>query len=208
LNPSDHRVVWIVSIVAALAFGVGGTLLIRSKGEPLPPPLLSLERIGHLVSVKAYVADIVEFTEPRSLGVPWSSWKFSYGGTKVLLILKGDCLVGTDLRAGKYEAIDQVTHKVTLVLPTPEVLQARVNHAPPAQGGSRLYAISNQGVEAIIPGDANRNKAIDAAMQVAQKRVEDAGSRVEVIDAAKANAELLLKESLAALGWNATIRWK
>lgn len=192
---------------AALALGAAATLLLR-PGEPLPPPLLSLERMGHLASVRVNVADIVEFTEHRTFDIPWSSWQFRYAGTKVLLIVKGDCLVGTDLRAGRYDSVDRATRTVSLTLPAPEILQARLNHAPPEQGGSRLYSMSNQGIEALIPGSANRMKAIDAAMGIAQRKVEEVGKSPEVRRAAKENAEALLKASFAALGWTASIKWQ
>jgi hypothetical protein len=101
--------------------------------------------MGHLVSVKVNVADIVEFTENRTFDIPWSSWEVRYAGTRVLLVVKGDCLVGTDLRAGRYEAIDRNGRTVTLVLPLPALLQARVNHAPAGEGGSRRTACRTRG---------------------------------------------------------------
>jgi hypothetical protein len=198
---------WVAAIGLALALGAAGGALLRPRSGPQPPPLLSLERMGHLVSVKVNVADIIEFTESRTFDIPWSSWDLHYAGTRVLLIAKGDCLVGADLRAGRYESIDEAARTVTLVLPSPALLQARVNHAPPEQGGSRLYSVSNVGIEALIPGTANRIKAIDAAMGIAQKKVEQAGASPEVQQAARENAEALLKSSFAALGWTATVRW-
>jgi hypothetical protein len=51
-------------------------------------------------------------------------------------------------------------------------------------------------------------KAIDAAMTIAQRKVEEAGRSPDVLRAAKANAEQLLKGSFAALGWTVTIRWE
>ncbi|HSK11288.1 MAG TPA: DUF4230 domain-containing protein, partial [Vicinamibacterales bacterium] len=206
MGTAGRRVAWIASIGAALALGVVATSLLRPK-EELPPPLLSLEEMGHLASVKVNVADIVEFTENRTFDIPWSSWEVRYAGTRVLLIVKGDCLVGTDLRAGRYESIDHANRTVTLVLPTPDILQARVNHSPPEQGGSRLYSLSNQGIEAFIPGNASRLKAVDAAMRIAQAKVEEAGRSPEVSRAAMQNAETVLTGSFTALGWTARIEW-
>ncbi len=201
-------VAWVVSITAALALGVAGAILLRPQAGLQPPPLLSLEKMGHLASVKVNVADIVEFTENRTFDIPWSSWEFQYAGTKVLLIVKGDCLVGTDLRAGRYEGVDHAGRTATLVLPPPELLQARLNHAAPEQGGSRLYSVSNLGIEALIPGNSNRLKAIDAAMRIAQRKVEDAGRAPEVTRAARENAEALLRSSFAAVGWTISIKWQ
>jgi hypothetical protein len=207
MGPTGRRVAWIAAVVTALALGVALSLFLRSNGEPQPPALFSLEKMGHLVSVKVNVADIVEFTQDRTFDIPWSSWEVRYAGTRVLLIVKGDCVVGTDLRAGRYESVDRRGRTVTLVLPPPTILQARLNHAPAEQGGTRLYSVSNEGFEALIPGNANRMKAIDAAMAIGQRKVEEAGRSPDVLRAAKSNAEELLRNSFAALGWTVTIRW-
>ena len=208
MGSTGRGIAWIATVAAALALGVAGSFLLRPKVEPRPPALLSLENMGHLASVKVNVADIVEFTRSRTLDIPWSSWDLRYAGTRVLMIVKGDCLVGTDLRAGRYEGVDHAGRAATLVLPSPELLQARLNHAAPEQGGSRLYSVSNQGIEALIPGNSNRLKAIDAAMRIAQRKVEDAGRAPEVTRAARENAETLLKNSFAAVGWTISIKWQ
>ena len=200
--------VWIGSIVLACALGVAGTMLFRPKAEAPPPPLIVLEKMGHLVSVKVEVADVVEFTQTRTFDIPWTLWQVPVGGTKVLLIVKGDCLVATDLRQGTYEEVDAAKRSVRLVLPTPSVLQARVNHAAPEQGGTRLYAVTNQGIEALIPGQENRLKAIEAAMTMAQKKVEEAGKSAAVLRTAQESAEFVLKGTYAAIGWTVDVRWK
>ena len=208
MTTSGRRFAWLVSLTAVLLLGLAAGFLLRPRGEVLPPPLISLEKIGHLATVKVNVADIVEFTESRTFDIPWSTWQVPYAGTRVLLIVKGDCLVGTDLRAARYESVDQAARTVTLALPPPVLIQARVNHDPPERGGSRLYSISNQGIEALIPGNANRMKAIDAAMALAQRKVEEAGRSPDVMRAATDNTESILKNALGALGWTVTIRWK
>jgi hypothetical protein len=198
----------IAGAVGGLAIGAFLVWHFQPKRELLPPPLFSLEKMGHLVSVKVNYADVIEFTENRALGIPWSQWEVRYGGTRVLLVAKGDCSVATDLRLAKYEEMDTAKRQVTMVLPAPTTLQARVNHAPADQGGSRLYAVSNQGIEAIIPGDSSRTKAVSSALALAQTKVEEACKASDVIAAAKANAETVLKGSFSAVGWNTRIRWK
>lgn len=204
---TGQRVLWAVTVLAALAIGAGGTTFLRREPEG-PPPVISLEKMGQLVSLRVNVADVVEFTEHRTFDIPWSLWEVRYAGTRVLLIVKGDCLVATDLTRARYERIEPTKRTVVIALPRPSVLQARVNHAPPEQGGSRIYAISNEGIEAIIPGDASRTQAIDGAMRLAQRRVEAGGRKPEVTRVAMENAELMLKGALGALGWTASFRWE
>src|SRR5262245_54344339 len=85
----SHKLTWLLSITAAAVIGAGTTLWM--KKEALPPPLISFEKMGHLVSLKVSYSDVVEFTESRSFEIPWLQWELPYAGTKVLLIAKGDC---------------------------------------------------------------------------------------------------------------------
>ena len=202
---------WLGSILLAVLVGAVGGNYLRGKPDPSAlsgPPLIKLEDMGHLVSVRIRSADVIEFSESRLFNIPWAMWEFRYGGTKVLLIAKGDCLVGTDLRAAKYESIDEKNRSVTIVLQPPTVLQARVNQAPPEQGGSRFYAITNLGIEALLPGSENRTRAINSALQLAQANIELTGKDAESIRLAKTNAEEVLKGTLSALGWKVKIDWR
>jgi hypothetical protein len=201
-----NKIVWIAVLLIAIAIGI--VTFQRIRPPQLPPVLVSIEKMGHLVALKVNVADVIEFTEDSTFDIPWSLWQVKYGATKVLLIVRGDCSVATDLRAATYESIDQANRSVTIVLKSPAVLQPRVIHASPDKGGTKIYATSNRGLEAIIPGDANRNKAIDSAMSLAQKEVEKAGKSPDVVRVAKDNTEIILKGMLAAIGWKANFKWK
>ena len=201
-----NRTAWIAAVLVATAIGFSTAWLLPH--QPSLPPITSYEKMGHLVALKVNVADVVEFTADSTLDIPGSPWQVKYGATRVLLIVKGDCSVATDLRAAAYESVDRSRRTVTIVLPTPAALQPRVIHAAPGQDGSRIYAVTDQGLEAIIPGDANRSRAIDSAMGLAQKKVEEAGRSPEAVHLAKENTELILKGMLTALGWNANLKWK
>jgi hypothetical protein len=107
-----------------------------------------------------------------------------------------------------YQAIDAANRKVAIVLPAPVAFQPRLNHAPADQGGTTIYAISNLGIEAVIPGDANRIKAVESAMAIAQSKIEEACANQEALTAAKSHAERVLLASFNAIGWNASVAWK
>jgi hypothetical protein len=191
-----------VFVLLALAVGIfAGNKL---KAPPPPPALITFEKLGELVSLKVNVADIVEFTNTRNLGIPWTNWKFGIAGTKVVLIVRGDCLLTTDLTVAKYDYINTTNRTATVTLPTPSVKQARLNHG---DGGTRIYAISNKGLEKIIPGGDNRKEAIDEAMKLAQQKVDDASRNPEVIHDAKENAERVLKAMYNGVNWNVKIIW-
>ncbi len=206
----NTRMVNVLSIVGAAAIGVAGMWLFgaKAKSEPPPqPPLMSIESMGHLTTVKVSYANVIEFTEKLTQGIPWTQWELHLGGTKVLLVARGDCLIGTDLRTAKYENTSETDRKSELVLSAPKPISARVSHDSRENGGSYFYAISGAGLELLIPGSGNRSKAIDTALGRAQQEITRACSNSDVITTAKKNSEAILKPAFAAIGWDIKIRW-
>lgn len=200
----------LLSIFGAIALGAFGMWFFGSKAPntlPPSPPLMSLEQMGHLVSVKVNYANVIEFTQRITQNIPWSQWELRFGGTKVLLVARGDCLVGTDFRLAKYQNVNQATRSAVLVLPAPKPISPRVRHDPRDKGGSYFYAITGTGIEPIIPGSTNRIKAINAALAKAQKDIEQACSSAEVLVSAKKNAEAVLLPAFNASGWKVNVRW-
>lgn len=204
------RLTWLLSVVGALALGVAATwwLMPNRDGAPPQAPVISLEKMGQLVSVKINYADVVEFTENRALDIPWSQWELQLGGTKVLLVARGDCTIATNLRAARYEKVDAKARTLTVVLPSPRPLQARINHAPREKGGSYFYAITNLGLEPIIPDSSNRTQAINHALSWAQKDVERVCRQPSVIASARESAETVLRATFQATGWTPSFVWK
>ena len=205
------RLTWFLSLIGAAALGVLGSSFFGSTARKLPPPVapvISLEKMGHLTSLKVNYADIVEFTEKRTQGVPWTQWELNLGGTRVLLVARGDCTVATDLRNARYESVDAASRTLTVNLPAPRTLVARVNHEPREKGGSYFYAITSHGIEPLIPNSSNREKAVTNALALAQREVERACNTTEVVAGAKKNAEDVLVPAFLALGWKASIAWQ
>lgn len=204
------RLTWLLSLFGALALGIAGAWLLLPNRKEIPPPpaVISLEKMGHLVSVQVNYANILEFTENRALDIPWSQWELQLGGTQVLLVARGDCTVATNLRAARYESINAQARTLTVVLPSPQPLQARINHAPREQGGSYFYAITNLGLEPIIPDSSNRTQAINHALAWAQKDVERTCRQPAILATARQNAESVLRATYQATGWTPNFVWK
>jgi hypothetical protein len=201
----------ILSTIGAVAVGAAAMWLFRPKvSEPLPQPapLISVQEMGHLASLRINYSDVIEFTQRLTQGIPWTQWELRFGGTRVLLVARGDCLVGTDLRAATYENKNAAAQSALLVLSTPTVISARVNHAPRDRGGSYFYSVTDTGLEPLIPGSENREKAINSALARAQQEVERACNQPDVVAAAKKNAEDVLKPTLSATGWKVQIAWR
>jgi hypothetical protein len=200
-----------LALLGAVTVGVIGMWFLGPKPEsklPAQTPLFSLEKMGHLVSVKVNYADVIEFTEQRTQEIPWTQWELNLGGTKVLLIARGDCTIATNLRAAKYQNIDAEKRTFTLLMPEPKPMQIRVNHEPREKGGSYFYTISSEGLEPLIPDSSNRNLAINHSLAFAQKQIERSCNRPQIIALAKKNAENVLNATFQATGWKPTYEWR
>jgi len=200
-----------LSLVGAIAIGAFGMWLFGKNSPPPPlpppPPLISLEQMGHLVTVKVNYANVLEFTERIAQDIPWTQWELRFGGTKVLLVARGDCLVGIDFRLAKYLEVNKDLRSTVLVLPKPKVISARVSHEPREKGGSYFYAITGTGIEPITPGSTNRTKAIDVALMAAQTDISRVCSNPDVLATARKNAEVTLLPAFSAIGWKVNLRW-
>lgn len=199
-----------LSIIGAITLGAIGMWLFGTKSSlppPTQPPLMSLEKMGHLVSVKFNYANVIEFTEKITQDIPWTQWELRFGGTRVLLVARGDCLVGTDFRLANYQEVDQDSRSAVLVLPSPKPITARVNHDTREKGGSYFYAVTGTGIEPLIPGTENRAKAIDAALNKAQKEIAKACADSDVLAMAKKNTEAILSPAFSASGWKVNLQW-
>ncbi len=205
-KPSPHLPILLVAVVAAVITFV---LIKRPVEEaPAPPPLVSLEKMGHLVSLRMNYADVIEFTQPNAVYIPWSQWEVRLGSTRVLLVARGDCTLATDLRLARYEDIDNAARTLTVVLPAPSPLQARINHEPRAKGGSYFYAVTDQGLQAFIPSAQTRTTAMNNVLATAQKAVQTACSQPAVLTTAKDNAATVMQATLLATGWTPNVVWE
>jgi hypothetical protein len=194
-------------LVAVLAAVAAWTMKPEKERPPPPPPLVSVEEMGVLVSLKVNYANVLEFNTRVTQDIPWTQWELRFGGSRVLLIARGDCLIGTDLKLAKYEQSAAATKTATLVVPHPKVISARLNHDPKT-GGSSFYEASTSGLIALVPGTKDQTKAIDLALQKGQSDIEATCAKPELIEAARKSAEAVLLPTVSATGWKVAIAWR
>jgi hypothetical protein len=163
--------------------------------------------MGNLVTVKVHYANVLESVEKIARDIPMTPWELRLGGTKVILVARGDCLVGTDIRLAKYQEVKYDLRFAALVLPEPNTISARVNHDSREKGGSYFYAVTGTGLEPIIPGSYNRTKAIDTALAAAQNDIANICSSPDVIATARKNTAAILVSTFSSIGWKVDIRW-
>ena len=122
----------------------------------------------------------------------------------MVLIARGECLISTDLKLARYEQSAIGAKAVTLVVPHPKVISARLNHDPKT-GGSAFFEASTRGLVALVPGTENQTKAINLALQKGQSDIETNCAKPEFIEAARKSAEAVLLPTVSATGWKVVI---
>lgn len=204
-TPSYRLPILLVAITAA---AITFAFVKRPADAPAQaPPLVSLEEMGHLVSLRMHYSDVIEFTQPNAVDIPWSQWQVRLGATRVLLVARGDCTLATDLRQARYEDVDAAARTLRVVLAPPAPLQARISHDARAKGGSYFYAVTDQGLQAFIPSAQTRTAAMNNALAAAQKAVQAACNQPAMREAAQENAAGVLRATLQATGWTPTFVW-
>ena len=138
---------------------------------PPPPPQLFTEKLGELVTLRLHYANILEFFEKRAMDIPKTPWELRLGGTKILMVVKGDCEISTNLQSARYEQIQPETKSLRVVLPAPRMLPPRVSHAAPQAGGSYFYTVTPEGLQVFIPSSAHQVAAVNNSWAAAEKDI-------------------------------------
>lgn len=198
---------FVVVLVACLSAVAAWKLKPEKEPVPAPPPLVSVQEMGTLVSLKVNYSNIIEFNERVTQDIPWTQWELRFGGTRVLLVARGECLIGTDLKQAKYEQSAVGAKTATLVVPHPKVISARLNHDP-KNGGSYFYAMSTTGIVALVPGTEGQMKAMNSALQKGQSEIQSNCAKPELIEAARKSAEAVLLPTVSATGWKIAVVWR
>jgi len=198
-----------VLAVIALSLAVLAWQSIRHVDPPSPPPpQLSAEKVGELVTLRLHYANVLEFFQKRAQDIPLTPYELRLGGTRVLMVVRGDCEISADLRAARYEQVLPEAKTLRVVLPAPRTLPPRVSHAAREAGGSYFYTVSAEGLEVLIPQSANQLAAVNNGWAAAEKDIGRYCGSPQWIAEAKANAEKVLTPMFTAAGWTATFVWR
>jgi hypothetical protein len=156
------------------------------------PTIQEIQSLAQLVTEKVNVSDVME---TRLNG--------KTGSIRVLVVVKGNVLVSTDLAQAHFDAINETTRSVVLVLPQPKVCQVMVDHEQ-----TRVFAISETGLWQVTPNDNAASAAvIDLAYRDAQRFVADAAKDNSLLVRARQHTEQVLGEFLRAEHWQLSVRW-
>lgn len=196
-------------LVVAAGVGVVGTLYFRPNPPGPPPviaPMIALEKMGQIVSLRLNYSDVIEFSEKTAIDLPGDR-EILLGRTSALLVAKGDCTVGTDLTRARYKNIDSERHVLTVALSTPQPLSVRINHDGPDKGGSYFYSINERGPGTFIDAQGKRIKATNGALAKAQAELKRVCMSAPNLATARQNVEAVLRPMYIATGWMPTFVW-
>lgn len=197
-------------LAAAAVAGMAAMWFLRPvlvTSMPVMAPMISLEKMGHLVSVKVNYSDVIEFTEKSAIDVPFNR-EIRLGSTRALLVAKGDCTIATDLARARYENVDSEKRTLTVALTAPQALSIRINHDGRDRGGSYFYAMTENGLAALIADPGKRTRAADNALARAQAELARVCMSAPNVASAMQNAEAVLGSLYMSTGWTPTFRWK
>lgn len=125
------------------------------------------------------------------------------GELRAAVVVRGDALITVDLSTASIEVIDQDTRTAKIILPSPQVISARVDHEQ-----TRIFSIQATGLWAIVSSDDGQAVLIDQAMKQAQQAITKAANESPMIHQARTRAETLICSFFAnTLQWNVTVQW-
>ncbi len=156
--------------------------IIQSQG----PTITRLEELSHLVAIRVYVSDVL-------MG--------EGNGCRGIWLIFGDALISCDLSKAVIVMKDDPAKRATIRLPTPDILQARVDHSA---GRTRTWEVKST---TWIPWAADSDSLRDEVMLHAQRLVAHAAGSRENLDRAKTAAEATIRAFYAEVGWTVTVTW-
>ena len=185
--------------VSVTAGWVAGTWNIRPSRGPEVITFhtgVTVEQVQALSSLMTAKIDVADIQETRLTG--------RTGGMKAALLIKGDCLLGTDLSRAKFESVNMTAHTAVLVLQQPQVTSPRLDF-----DRSRVFTITDSGLWQITPGGGEASAALlNHAYRDAQRFIADACNDPSLLSRARHQAETVLQTFYEATGWKVTVRWE
>ena len=188
---------WIRLFLALFALLLLAFLLARwwiAQPAPItltPMTIEQIQALAELVIARVHVSDV---RECRIDGFT--------GGTRALLVVKGEILLGVDLEQAQFAGHDPVRRSATLLLPEPRVTSVCLDHQ-----ATRISAMGPHGLWVLVPWRTMDQRVINRAYQEAQAAVEAVATEPEPLRQAKSHAEAVLQRFATAMSWQLHIQW-
>lgn len=184
-----------LAAVVGLSMALGFTLASRPGHLEHRSTALKVEQVRRLASLTTLRVPISDVLHTELSGY--------LGGVEVVLLVRGDVDIATDLERARLEGVSHELQRATLVLPRPAVQRPRLDHRH-----TRVFATHRRGLWSVLPGAAGEPEVVDRAMARAQESIAAAADRPELVDQAKSHAQRVLERFFEAAGWSVRVRWE
>jgi hypothetical protein len=154
-----------IYLLAAIILATAIAIWVWHAGRPLicqiatprnGPTLEQAESLSCLVSSRVDVSDV---REVRLEGLT--------GGMKIVLLVRGDYLMGVDLSQAHFELLDNSARTAVLDLPQPRATSPRVDHER-----TKVFSLQQTGLWQLAPaGGGTYGYAVDESYKKAQQSV-------------------------------------
>jgi hypothetical protein len=158
------------------------------------PAVLTIDCLRQLAELTTLAVEVVDIQQTSIEG--------HTGGITAILLVKGEVRISTDLDRAKFESVDGANKAAVLILAPPTVSTAAIDH-----DHTRLFAVTEQGLWLITPGNWLYDEVVNRAFAEAQHAIADVGDQPELLNQARRQTEIVLQGFFSALGWHVTIQW-
>lgn len=180
--------------IARYAGGASAAIALPAPTYRFQSQALKIEQIrqlGELVTLDVPVSD-----------VQTSTLEGLTGSASLVLLVRGNVLIGTDLEQATFADLDAQGRTATLVLPPPRTMQPRLDHARTV-----VYRSDRTGLWQLFPTPGAETAVYERAMKQAQRLLEEAADQPELIERARERTEAVLRPFFEALGWAVVLQW-
>ena len=194
----------VLGIVAFACFGVVytarqalGAFIIPTPTvtpTPTPWPILVVERIqnlGRLETVKYTVEHVVE-KEQEGQKILF----FELGGYRLLVVAYGEVVAGVDLARVRAEDVHVEGGKVTVVLPTAEILSSKVS-----PDRARIYKVEQDFIGQLLGENEVDKELVLELLAQAEGEIVTGAMEDGILRQAESSAQVMLTQFLRALGF-------
>ncbi len=181
-------IVLVLFIAVAALVGYAAYSYGRHSVPPPAEPMIQIEKLARLVTLKVAVADILQATA----GTGWTEVKGAW-------LVKGDALITVDMSKAATVSKDTQNKKAVLLLPVPTVYHPRVDHSK-----TMTYDVQ-RGL--FVFGTGKESRLRDEAMRQAQLLVEHAANSHDTLKIARDVAEEVVRTIYNSVDWEVTVKW-
>lgn len=187
--------------VLALIVLAGGLLGLNPGGrrDHLVSPISRPEQV--LLSRIKELAELVTLRVPVSTVITTELAGYT-GSISCVVVVHGEVEFGVDLEQARFEDIDPEARTATLILPTPTVRHARLDHER-----TKVYSLDRQGLWTLLVSDEAGRRVVNVAMRDAQAAVAVTAENAQLHAQAKERAGRLIQKAFMPVGWTLELVW-